>query len=40
MYQHITDQTRIIEGRNWNTIDLAFTTVDHMMKNLEIEPLH
>ena len=39
LYQHITDQTRIREGRNWNTIDLAFTNDDHMMKNLEIEPL-
>ena len=38
LYQHITDQTRIREGRNSNTIDLVITSEEHMIENLEIEP--
>ena len=38
LYQHITDQTRIREGRNSNTIDLVFTNDEHLIENLEVEP--
>ena len=37
--QHISDETRMRERRNTNTIDLVFTNMEHMIENLEIEPL-